>query len=202
VNAGDFSTESGGFIQSGCWVDFNQDGNLDLFVLALDGADKLFMGNGNGNHWLEVRPKGTASNRLAIGARIFATATIRGQVIRQMRAITATDSDHTLTAHFGLGDATTIDTLRIEWPSGIVQELKDVTTDQILTVTEPPRLIPQSMGKFQIQCWINQSFAVQCSADILTWTTAATVTNETGTLIFQDLEADQHDCRYYRVIAK
>jgi hypothetical protein len=61
-------------------------------------------------------------------------------------------------------------------------------------------LIPQGVGKFQIQCWINQNFDVQCSADLSTWTSVTTVTNETGTLIFEDAEAGQHDCRYYRVV--
>jgi formylglycine-generating enzyme required for sulfatase activity len=196
----EFGTESGSFNQSGSWVDFNEDGNLDLFVATLEGGkDKLFMGNGNGNGWLEVKLRGVASNRLAVGARIFATATIRGQIMRQMRVITASDNDQTLIAHFGLGDAAQVDLLRIEWPSGIVQELKDVTPNRILTVTEPPRLIPQGVGKFQIQCWVNQSFEVQCSSDLTTWTPVATVTNLTGTFIFEDVEADQHDCRYYRV---
>jgi hypothetical protein len=198
-----FVTDSGSFSQSGAWVDFNGDGSLDLFVLTLqNGKDRLFMGNGNGNHWLEVRPKGTVSNRLAVGARIFTTATIRGQVMRQMRVITASDSEQTLIAHIGLGDAMKVDTLRIEWPSGIVQELKDVARDQILTVTEPPRLIPQSAGGFRIQCWINQSFDIQASADLASWTTVATVTNMTGKLVFEDVETSQHECRYYRAVAE
>ena len=75
-----------------------------------------------------------------------------------------------------------------------------MTTNQVLTVTEPPRLIPQGVGKFQIQCWVNQSFDVQCSIDLSTWATAASVTNTTGALAFEDAEADQHDCRYYRVV--
>jgi formylglycine-generating enzyme required for sulfatase activity len=61
-------------------------------------------------------------------------------------------------------------------------------------------LVPQSAGKFQIQCWINQSFEIQCSSDLTTWSPVTTVTNETGTLIFEDVEADQHECRYYRVV--
>ena len=93
-----------------------------------------------------------------------------------------------------------MDVLRIEWPSGIVQEIENVPANQVLNVAEPPRLIPQGAGKFQIQCWIGQSFEVQCSADLSTWTTAAIVTNTTGTLIFEDVEADQQDCRYYRVV--
>jgi hypothetical protein len=38
-------------------------------------------------------------------------------------------------AEFGLGDATTIDTLRVEWPSGIVQEIHDVAPRQFVTIT-------------------------------------------------------------------
>jgi hypothetical protein len=201
VDAGDLTRASGSFVQSCGWVDFNEDGNLDLLVCTLNGGkDELYMGNGNGNRWLEVKPKGVGSNRLAVGARIFATATIRGQVMRQMRVITADTADQTLVAHFGLGDAAQVDLLRIEWPSGIVQEIENVPANQVLPVAEPPRLIPQGVGKFQIQCWIGQSFEVQCSADLSTWTTAATVTNTTGTLICEDVEADQHDCRYYRVV--
>jgi hypothetical protein len=45
---------------------------------------------------------------------------------------------------------------------------------------------------------VNQSFDVQCSADLAQWTAVSTVTNETETLIFEDTEADQHKCRYYR----
>jgi hypothetical protein len=203
VDAGALTSEIGSFNERCGWVDFNEDGNLDLYVWTLNsGKNKLFMGNGNGNRWLEVKPKGVASNRLAVGARIFATASIRGQVMRQMRVITADTADQTLVAHFGLGDAAQVDLLRIEWPSGIVQELKNVEANQILTVTEPPRLIPQGAGAFQIQCWINQSFDVQASTDLAAWSTVATATNLTGTLVFQDVEAGQHDSRYYRVVAE
>ena len=47
-----------------------------------------------------------------------------------------------LEAHFGLKDATVVDTIRIEWPSGIVQELHNVPAKQILTVTESAAPIP------------------------------------------------------------
>jgi hypothetical protein len=79
---------------------------------------------------------------------------------------------------------------------------QDVPARQIVTVTEPPRLIPQGVGAFQIQCWINQSFEVQASTDLTEWTTLETVTHsETGTLPFVDAQADQHQSRYYRVMA-
>jgi hypothetical protein len=83
-----------------------------------------------------------------------------------------------------------------------VQELKDVAPDQILTVTEPARLIPQGAGEFQIQSWINQAFDVEASTDLTSWSNVATVTNLTGTLVFEDAEADEYASRYYRVLAR
>jgi len=40
-------------------------------------------------------------------------------------------------AHFGLGQETTVQTIEIRWPSGILQSLRDVRADQILKVDEP-----------------------------------------------------------------
>jgi hypothetical protein len=40
-------------------------------------------------------------------------------------------------AHFGLGSETTAQDVEIRWPSGIVQELKNVAADRILQVDEP-----------------------------------------------------------------
>jgi len=72
-----------------------------------------------------------ASDKLAVGAKVFATATIRGKTMRQLRLITASDGDQTLVAHFGLGDATKVDLLRIEWPIGVVQELTVAQTNGV-----------------------------------------------------------------------
>jgi hypothetical protein len=61
----------------------------------------------------------------------------------QLRSIAARDgtgSPQTLDAHFGLGDATQTDIVRVEWPSGIVQELVNVAPNQFLTIAEPPSI--------------------------------------------------------------
>jgi hypothetical protein len=46
-------------------------------------------------------------------------------------------SDNEHVARFGLGGATTVDSVEVRWPSGIRQTLRDVKADQALTVTEP-----------------------------------------------------------------
>jgi hypothetical protein len=45
-------------------------------------------------------------------------------------------SQSDIRAHFGLGDATTVDEIRIEWPSGAEQTMTGVAVNQILSVTE------------------------------------------------------------------
>ena len=83
---------------------------------------------------------GTVSNRSAIGAKVRVNAFYRGASRWQVREISGGDSEsnqQSLNAEFGLADATTIDTLRVEWPSGAVQELHDVAPRQFLTITEP-----------------------------------------------------------------
>jgi len=204
VLTGSLVNESGSFNQSVCWVDFNQDGNLDLFVATLNsGVDKLYMGNGSGNHWLEVKPKGTASNRQAVGAKIFATATIGGKVMRQMRVITASDSDESLIAHFGLGNATKVTTLRIEWPSGAIQQLQNVAANQVLTVCEPPAISAAMKADCSCQLTIkaepNRVWEIQASRDLLNWETLTTVTNTSYQFQFADPAVAGMDCRFYRL---
>jgi hypothetical protein len=195
-------TTTGGHFSDCAWADYDNDGFLDLLVTTLDNENnELYRNQGNANAWLIVRPVGTASNCAAIGAKVRAMAPIEGRDVWQMRQVSGGLADD-LRAHFGLGDATKVDLLRVEWPSGIVQELTDVAPNRILTVTEPARLIPQGAGAFQIQCWINQAFDVEASTDLVTWSNVATVTNLTGTLVFEDAEADEYASRYYRVLAK
>lgn len=173
VLSASLASESRTFIQSGSWVDFNQDGNLDLFLVTNVGKDKLFLGNGQGNHWLEVKLKGTLSNRLAVGARIFVTATIRGRGLRQMRVITASDCDQSLVAHFGLGDAGRVQKLRVEWPSGTVEELVNLGVDQVVRLVEPSlRGAFGTDGLFRITMTgnTNQAYDLEVSSDLQTWT--------------------------------
>jgi hypothetical protein len=132
--------------------DYDNDGFPDLFMVC--GSDyarlnHLYRNNlaatGNGNHWLKVKLNGQASNRSGIGAKIRVKATIGGREIWQVRELTGNGCSQTcpgLIAHFGLGDATQADIVRVEWPSGNVQELTDVTADQLRTITEQVRITP------------------------------------------------------------
>jgi hypothetical protein len=193
------------------WFDYDKDGFLDAYVMNGDDnvsiwtANQLFHNNGNANAWLTVKPTGTVSNRDGAGAKVRALATYAGQARWQRRDITVgclSDGNHRY-AHFGLGDATNVTTLRIEWPSGIVQELTNVAANQILTIAEPAQLVPLGPREFRICCWKGMRFEVQKSHDLQTWDSLGAVTNETSTLIFTDTQGGPGTaCCFYRVVSR
>jgi hypothetical protein len=128
------------------WVDYDNDGFLDLFLspfgqfAGIRLTNRLYHNDGNSNAWLNVKLVGTVSNRSAIGAKVRVRAFFRGQDRWQLREISGGEgggNQQSLNAEFGLADASVVETLRIEWPSGIVQELHDVAPRQFLTITEP-----------------------------------------------------------------
>ena len=86
-------------------------------------------------HWCELRLVGTKSNRDAIGAVVRLTAGGRTQ-IRQVQAAGGYLSQSSNVVHFGLGDAASIDSIDIVWPSGTKQRVKRPHLDALSTVTE------------------------------------------------------------------
>jgi hypothetical protein len=188
------------------WGDYDNDGFLDLFVGGNDSARHLlYHNNGNDNHWLKFRLIGTRSNRAAIGAKVRVRATINGQTFWQMREISGGDGvrgQNSLHVHVGLGNATNADLVRIEWPSGTVQELRDIAANQFLTVTEPAQLQVSGPGEFRVQSWKGMAFEVQASTNLIQWSPMTTVTNLTGTLEFTDPDAANHLQRFYRTVLR
>jgi len=146
------------------WADYDNDGDLDLFVA--NGIDAfgtnfppepgfLYRNDGGTNNWLLLRLVGVTSNRSAIGAKVRLLATIGDKIFWQLREVSGGDgycSQNDLRVHFGLGDAITVESVRIEWPSGITQFLRGVAVNQLLTVEEEdptgnntaPRITPPS----------------------------------------------------------
>jgi hypothetical protein len=105
-----------------------------------------------------------------------------------------------LIAHFGLGAATIINTLRIEGPSGIVQELHDITPKQFPSVTEPARLQAPGAGVLRIESWKAMAFEIQASTGLDQGSSVTTVTNLAGPLEFTDPDAANHLRRFYRAV--
>ena len=116
--------------------DVNNDGKLDVVLLNIGERPTLLINRTQATgHSVLLHLVGSKSNRAAIGAR--ATVTSAGQSqINEVRSGSSYLSQNDLRLHFGAGAAASIDSIRILWPSGREEVLKDVPSDFIYTVFE------------------------------------------------------------------
>jgi len=116
--------------------DLFNDGNVDVVVEDLDGPPMVLRNKGlPGRHWVSFELAGTKTNRLAINARIKITAggmTQTSQVLSGASYLSQND----LRQHFGLGPATKIDSVEIDWPSGTVDKMTNLESDKFYSVLE------------------------------------------------------------------
>ena len=116
--------------------DLNGDGKLDVVVSAINAPAEIWMNNSPlPNHWLEFKLRGTKSNRDGIGARIK-VVTKSGTQYNHMTSSAGYASSSAGPVHFGIGTDTAADQVEIQWPSGIVQQLRNVRADQIVPIQE------------------------------------------------------------------
>jgi hypothetical protein len=117
--------------------DLNGDGRVDVVATAIGAPAEIWMNASPGeNHWLELQLEGTKSNRDAIGARIKVVSASATQY-NHVTFSSGYASSSAAPVHFGLGPDKSADSVEIRWPSGIVQELKNVAGDRIVRVKEP-----------------------------------------------------------------
>ena len=117
-------------------ADLDNDGNVDIVIGDLDGEPMILHNQGlPGKHWVSFELAGTKSNRLAIGARLKLVA---GGMTQTSEIFSGGSylSNHDFRVHFGLNEATKIDSLEIKWPSGKVETITNLKADQFYAVLE------------------------------------------------------------------
>ena len=124
-------------------VDYDNDGDQDLIFAASEGEVRVYRNNlvHTKAGWLRLLFDTTGHPQLApdgFGTRVVATAGGVEQVGLLSGGCNYL-SQSELTVHFGLGPATQIDELRVEWANGQVTTLADVPANQTL-VLNPPAL--------------------------------------------------------------
>ncbi len=117
--------------------DFDLDGDLDLLVTGAGGdATRLWRNDTvNSNHWITLKLVGVESNASAIGARIEITTDL-GTFMQEVSGGAGRGSQNDLPVEFGLGSASSIDAIKIFWPSGNVQTVANPVIDQFLNISE------------------------------------------------------------------
>ncbi len=129
--------------------DFDNDGDVDVFVLSVNGAARLLRNDvGNRSRWLRVKLAGAArehsvgstgaprlSNRNGIGARVTVWAGGRPRV-GEVRSGSSYLSQNDFRLHFGLGRNAMVDSLKVRWPGGTVDRIGSTSADREIVVRE------------------------------------------------------------------
>ncbi len=122
----------------GCAIgDFDNDGDIDIFVNNIDETPSLLRNDGgNARHWIGLRLVASGRNLEAIGARVTLVAGGMSQT-REIHAGSSHNSSSDPRLQFGLGGATGIERLVIRWPRGRIQTVGPLAIDRYHTLKEP-----------------------------------------------------------------
>ncbi|WP_233581265.1 CRTAC1 family protein [Acidipila sp. EB88] len=123
--------------------DLFRDGHLELVVENLEGGPMILQPQGGpSNHWVSFQLEGTASNRLALNARVRVTS---GDLVQldEVRSGGSYLSQNDLPLHFGLGSHDKLDTVEILWPSGHRETVHNLAVDHSYYVLEGQGLVPE-----------------------------------------------------------
>ncbi len=142
-------TLSNGDHWSACNGDYDNDGDLDVFISA--SSDKgLFLNTTTQHDFINIKLVGGASNKSAIGAKVR----IKANGFWQMREISSQNTFNgmnMLNAHFGFGPtgivALTCDSVVITWPSGAIDICTNIAANAFYVATEGLCLSTNSVMK-------------------------------------------------------
>ncbi|MEC9258929.1 MAG: CRTAC1 family protein [Candidatus Poribacteria bacterium] len=116
--------------------DIDNDGDWDLVVTNCNGHPRLFRNDRKTPHsWIKIKLIGKKSNRDGIGSRVKVT-TESGFQLRTLRSGSSYCSQSELSLIFGLGNDRHIRQIDINWPSGLVTSLTEVTLNQSIIIEE------------------------------------------------------------------
>lgn len=192
------------------WFDYDNDGFRD--AITFGPPRQVFRNGGNSNRWLKIRLAGEASNSLGVGAAIF----VKTGTTWQRRDVNTRHShlvQQGFESLFGLRTATRADSIKVLWPSGAVQTLVNIPSNQTITIREQDAQIKPFYKPSNLRgrvtppstlalIWKDNSsdedgFILQHSADGLAFEDLATVEANVHEYVITDLAPGS--THYYRV---
>ena len=117
------------------FADYDNDGDVDIFVVNLNAPPTLLRNEHTGNNYLSLKLIGQKGNRDGVGARI----TVSSQGLKQWFEVQSGGSylsHNDFRIHSGLGKMNHIDSVEVQWPSGINQVLYDIRANQNVEIVE------------------------------------------------------------------
>ena len=116
--------------------DLDNDGKIDVVILNSRREPTVLRNDSPArNHWIQIRLRGTRSNRDGIGARIKVVAGDLTQV-DEVHSGRGYQSHFGTYPHFGLGQRTRIDRIEVRWIGGGTDVLEGVAVDRVIQINE------------------------------------------------------------------
>ena len=125
--------------RGGAYLDFDNDGDLDLVITANNGVARLLRNdNGNQNDFLRIKTVGTRSNRDGIGAKVTVKTAAGTRLSAMVKSGSSYLSQSELPLTFGLGKPAPGKTVTVEvsWPSGRRDSVANISPNQFITIQE------------------------------------------------------------------
>ncbi len=122
------------FSNGSAFADLDRDGDLDLIVNNVEDPAFIYRNDVQGTHWLQIdlQEKGGNTDGIGAVADVYAGNMHQHQFLITNKGFLS-GSEPIL--HFGLGDATMIDSIILQWPEGKKEIMKSVAVDQRITWT-------------------------------------------------------------------
>lgn len=127
-----------GFSYGAATADLNNSGALDIVINNINAPAGIYKNRAPellNNHYLQILLKGNTTNRRGLGSELTLFTGEKLQYIYHTvyRGYQSTVDDR---IHFGLGNFSKADSLKIRWPDGSVQILKDIDANQVITLNQ------------------------------------------------------------------
>ena len=116
--------------------DLDNDGDIDAVILNSRRESTILRNDTSPRgHWLQVRLRGTKTNRDGVGARVKVIADDL-VLVDEVHSGRGYQSHYGMRLHFGLGSRDRVDRIEVRWIGGGVDAFEDIAADQLLTLTE------------------------------------------------------------------
>jgi hypothetical protein len=116
--------------------DLDNDGDMDV-VITNSRREPTILRNDSpgGGHWLQIKLRGTTTNRDGVGAHVKVAA---GDLtlLDEVHSGRGYQSHYGTRLHFGLGDHDKADRIEVRWIGGDIDVFENVAADQLITLTE------------------------------------------------------------------
>ena len=116
-------------------ADLDNDGDLDIVTNNVNDLAGIYINQSNTKaNYLKISLRYTKPNTFGLGTKIYSYS---GGVLqlKEMYTVRGFQSSSDPVIHFGYGKNTVVDSIKIIWPTGKVQQLEKVKTNQLLVIS-------------------------------------------------------------------